>query len=116
MDGLLADLAVAGVLRQVGDIAVHLTVDLDALDHLVLVGLQAAVHVMELDAGDFAGRPVIQFRRKVLREFVVLAVLLPAGNDIVALLGNHPVEFRDLVGRVLQVRVHGDDGRTPLGG
>ncbi len=60
MDGLFADLAVAGVLREVGDVAVHFTVDLDAFHHFVLVGLQAAVHVVEFDAGDFAGGPIIQ--------------------------------------------------------
>ena len=64
---------------------------------------------MELDAGDLAGRPVIQFRRKVLRKLVVLAVLFPAGDHVIALFDDHPVEFRNFVGRVLQVRVHGDD-------
>ena len=36
-------------------------------------------------------------------------MLLPAGDDIVAVLGNHPVEFRDFVRGVLEVCVHGDD-------
>ena len=115
MDGLLADLAVPGVLREVGNIAVHFAVNLDALNHLVPVGLQAAVHVMELDARDLACGPVIQLGGKVLREFVVLAVLLPAGDDVVTLLLDHPVQFRNLVRGVLQVRVHRDDD-VPLGG
>ena len=109
MDGFLADLAVAGILGEIRDIAVHFAVHLDALDHLVLVGLQAAVHVMEFDARDLARRPVVELGRKVLRKLVVLAVLFPAGNDIVALFLDHPVQFRDLVRGVLQVRVHGDD-------
>ena len=54
----------------------HFAVYLDALHHLVLVGLQAAVHVVELDARDLAGRPVVELGREVLREFVVLPVLL----------------------------------------
>ena len=36
-------------------------------------------------------------------------MLFPAGDDVVTLLDNHPVEFRDFVRGVLQVRVHGDD-------
>ena len=109
MDGLLADLAVAGVLGEVGDVAVHFAVHLDAFHHFLLVGLQAAVHVVELDAGDLAGRPVVELGRKVLRELVVLAVLFPAGDDVVALFRDHPVQFRDFVRGVLQVRVHRDD-------
>ena len=109
MDGLLTDLGVAGVLREIGDIAVHLAIDLDALHDLFLVGLQTAVHVVQLDAGDLAGGPVVELGREVLGELVVLAVLLPAAHDVVAVLLDHLVKLRDLVGGVLEVGVHGDD-------
>ena len=44
---LLPDVAEAVHLGDDGDVAVHLTVDLDALHHLVAVGLQAAVEVVQ---------------------------------------------------------------------
>ena len=114
VDRLLGDFAEAGVLREVRNIPVHLAVHLYVLDHLVLVGLQAAVHIVELDAGDPAGSGVVKLGRQVLGQFVVLAVLFPAGDHIITLLGDHPVHLRDLFRGVLQVRVHRDD-HTSLG-
>ena len=43
---MLADFCVACILGKVGDITVHVAVDLNALDNLVAVGLQPAVEVV----------------------------------------------------------------------
>ncbi len=56
---LLADFLEAGVLGQVGDVAVHFAVDFDVLYHLVAIGLQSAVEVVQVfDARHVAGRGV----------------------------------------------------------
>ena len=60
MHGLLTNLGEACVLCKVRDVAVHLTVNLYVLYNLVAICLEAAVHVVELYAGDFAGRPVVK--------------------------------------------------------
>ena len=109
VDHLLADLVEAGLLGQVGDVAVHLAIDLNVLDHLLSVGLQSAVEVVEVgDATDLARRGVEEFGGNGLRQGVV-ALLLPARDEVVALLGDHLEEGRYLVGRVLEVGVHRDD-------
>ena len=116
MHRLFADASVASVLGKVGDVAVHLPVDLDMLDHILPVGLQPAVHVMEMDAGSAPRRPVVQFRGQVLRQGIVLAFLFPSGHEVIALLADHPDHFRNLLGGVLQVRVHGHDNLALGGG
>ena len=64
VDDLLTNLVEARVLGQVGDVAVHLAVDLDVLHHIATIILQSAVEVMEVvNAGNFAGRSVEELRR-----------------------------------------------------
>ena len=45
---LLTDLVETGILGQIRDIAMHLTIDLDILHHRLTIGLQAAVEVVAL--------------------------------------------------------------------
>ena len=78
-DDFLAYLGETGVLGYVGDITVHVSVDFYLLDHLTPVSLQAAVHVVQLQAGHLAGGEVVYLRRYVLGEGVVVADLLPSG-------------------------------------
>ena len=115
MDRFFADPAEAGVLGQIRDIAVHLTVHFDVFHHLGPVGLEAAVHVVQADAGDLAGGPVVQLGGDVLGEGVVLAVLFPARHQVVAFLADHPHHFGDFFRGVLKVGVHGDHD-VPLRG
>ena len=96
----------SGILGQVRDVAVHFAVHLDVFHHLGFVGFEAAVHVMELDAGNLAGRPVVQFGGDVLGKDIVHAVLLPAGHQVVAFFPNHANHLRNFLRRVLQVGVH----------
>ena len=62
-----------------------------------------------VDARELACRSIEELRGKVLAEDRVVALLLPAAHQIVALFLNHAVEFGDLVGAVLQVCIHRDD-------
>ena len=103
----LANTGESGVFCQIGDVAVHVAVHLYALYHFVAVGLQTAVEVMEIvDSAHSAGGGVEQFGGDGLRQRVV-AFLFPSAHKVIALLGNHAVEFRDFIGAVLQVGVHG---------
>ena len=109
MDHLLAYLVIPGILGQVGYIAVHVAVDLDILHHLLLVGLQSAVEVVQIpDARHLAGRGVEELGGYGFGERVV-AFLLPPRYQVVAVDRNHAIEFGDFVGAVLQVGIHGDD-------
>ena len=106
---LFGYLVEAGILGQIGHVAVHLAIDLDILYHLRAVGLEAAVEIVEVvDAADLACRGIEEFGGYRLGEGVV-ALLLIAGNEVVAVLDNHAIEFGDFIGRVLQVGIHGDD-------
>ena len=88
----------------------HIVVDLDALDDLGAIGLEPTVEVVQVvDARELARRSVEELGGEVLAEDGVVALLLPAADQIVALLLDHVVEARDLVGAVLQVSVHRDD-------
>ena len=87
----------------------HVAVDLDVLDHFESVGLETTVEVMEImDAADAPGGGVEEFCGNGLRQRIV-ALALPAGDEVIAVAHDHAVEFRDLVGGVLKVGVHSDD-------
>ena len=106
---LLANLRKASLLGQIGNVAVHLAVHLNVLHHRFTVGLQAAVEVVQvLDATDLAGRSVKQLRGQRLRQRVV-ALLLVAAHQVIALLGNHLVQSGNLVRGILQVGIHRDN-------
>ena len=60
------------------------------------------------NAGEFACRSVEQLGRNGFRQRVV-TLFLPTGHKVVTVFGDHPVQFGDLVGAVLQVGVHRDD-------
>ncbi len=111
VNGLFANLVEAGVLGQIWYVAMHLAVHLDVLHYLLAVSLQSAVEVMQImNAAHLAGRSVEQLGGYGLRERVaLLTVLLVSRHEVVAFVRNHVVESRNLVGRVLQVSVHGDD-------
>ena len=61
MDWLLGYLVEAGILGKIGDVPVHLSVDLDILHDLIPVGLEATVHVMKLDTGDPSCSGIVKF-------------------------------------------------------
>ena len=107
VDGQLRD-AEAAVVREHGDEAVQLAVEPQAVHDLGAVGLQAAVHVVQVHAGEGAGDAVEDAREDAPRERIAPA-RLPAGDEVEAL-----VELREQprnLGRVvLQVAVDRDDG------
>jgi len=105
---LLADAAETGLLGQYRNETVHLAVDFDRLDDLAAVGFQAAVEVVKPDSRHGAGRPVEKLAGPAFADRIV-ALLLPARNQIVSLFEDHPAQFGNLVGRILQVGVHRDD-------
>ena len=109
MDRLFGDPGEAGVLGKVGDVPVHLAVHLYVLYDFVPVGLQAAVHVVQLYPGDAPGRGVVELGRQVFRDLVVLPVLFPAGDDVPSLVDHHVIHPWNLFRGILQVGVHGDD-------
>ena len=85
----------------------HLTVHFDMFYDLFAIGFQSAVEVVQVfDARYFAGGGIEQFGGEGLRQRVV-TFLLPARYEVIAVLGNHAVEFGYFVGAVLQVGVHG---------
>ena len=106
IDGQLRD-PVAAVVREHGDVAVELAVELHPVHDLGPVGLEPAVHVVEPDPGDPARDGVEDLRRDPPRERVA-PLRLPAGDEVVALveLGEEP---RDLGRVVLQVAVNCHD-------
>ncbi len=103
---LLPYLGVSGILGKIRYITVHVAVNLDMLHHCIAVSLQAAVEVMQIvDSAHFPCRGVEKLCRDGLRQRIV-TFLLPSGDKIVSLDGNHTVKLRNLVGTVLKVGVH----------
>ena len=106
---LLAYAVETGVLGEVGYVAVHLPVDLYVFHHVLAVSLQATVEVVQVVHPAYPScRGVEELGGYGLRQRVV-ALLLVSRHEVVAVFGYHLVEAGYLVGRVLQVGVHGDD-------
>ena len=70
----------------------ELAIEVELLNRVGAVGFEAAVEVVDFDAGGGGGRPVEDFGGECLAEWV-LAQLLPAGDAVVAL-----VQFCEEVG------------------
>jgi hypothetical protein len=82
LDGDLGDQEALGVGEDRSE-PVELAVEADGLGDVAPVGLEAAVEVVQLDAGDSADGPVEELARECLAERV-LPLLLPAGGEVVA--------------------------------
>ena len=108
MDHQLTDLAVARHLRHVGEVAVHVVIDLYVFHHLILVTLESTIEVVQRDAGEESHRGIEELRGTGLGERVI-PLLLPPTHHVVVLLTDHPIELGDLIRRVLQVGIHRDD-------
>src|SRR5262245_31804786 len=105
-DGNLGD-AEAALMREDGDEAMQLAVELDVVEQLAAVRLEAAVDVVQLDASGRADHAVEDARRKRLGPRVQ-ARILPPGNEIVAFV-ELLEEAPDLRRIVLQIGVHRED-------
>ena len=97
--GFLTNLVKTRVLGEVGDETVHLPEHLDVLDHLLAIGFQSTVEVMQvLDTTDLAGSGIEEFGGKRLRQRVTLpTVLLVAADKVVTVLLDHLIEFGNLI-------------------
>ena len=94
--------------RVDGDEAVHLAVERVRLEDHAAVGLEGAAVVVQVKARDLANETVGDEARKLAAHGLVLAVLAPAGDDVVPLV--ELLQHRGDVGRVvLQVGVERDD-------
>ena len=68
----------------------HIVVDLNILDHILAIRLQATIEVVQVDPRKLPRRSIEEFRRQILRQLVVIALFLPSGHDVVAILANLP--------------------------
>ena len=100
----------ASLVGQDGDEAVELAVERDLVEDLAAIGLEAAVVVVELAAGQAADEPVEDPAGADLVPGVVPGPL-PAADDVVPFveLGQEP---GDLGRVVLEVAVEGEDDRA----
>ena len=106
LNHLLANIFEASLYRQHGYVTVHLAVDFYAPDHLPVICLQPAVEVVQPDAGKLPGSVVVKLRCCLLDERII-PLLLPSGDQMIPLFPDHPDQFGDLIGTVLQVGIHG---------
>jgi hypothetical protein len=80
-----------GQFGQIGYVAVHVAVHFDMFHHIASVGFQPAVEVVQiLYAAHTACRGIEQLGGHGLRQRVV-ALLLIARHQVVAVTGNHSV-------------------------
>ena len=91
-----------------GDETVHLAVDLDGLDDLAAVSLETAIEIVEPDTRRNARGPIEELAGPPLADGVE-TLLFPPGDKVVALVENHAPHGGNLVGRILQIGVHGED-------
>ena len=105
---LLSYLVKTGILCEIRNIAVHLTIHLYVLHYITAISLQSAIEIMQImNTAHLACRSIKQFRRYSLRQRVsLLSVLLIAGNEVITVLLYHSIQFRNLVRRILQIRIH----------
>ena len=108
MNRFLANLVETGILCQIRYVAVHLAIHLDVFHNITAVSLQTTIEVMQIVyAAYLPCRGIEELRRDSLRERVtLLTVHLVSRHEVITFLRYHPVEFRNLVGRILQVGIH----------
>ena len=105
---LLANAIETCILCQIGDVTVHLAIHLDIFDHVLAIGFQSAVEVVQvLDTAYLARSGVKQFGGQGLRQGVI-SLLLIARDKVKPIYLDHLKQTRNLVGRVLKVGIHGD--------
>ena len=109
---LLTNLIKAGILRQIRNITMHLTIHLDILHHRLAIGFQTAVEVVQvLDTAHLPCCGIEEFRGQGLRQRVVTFLLI-AAHKVITLFLDHLIESGDLIRRILQIGIHRDDHVT----
>ena len=90
----------------------HFAVDAHAVQHIAAVGLEGAAVIVQPHAGHKGDKPVGNVAGQIAGQFGVLAILAPAGNNVVAFvqLGH---EAADIGGIILQIAVHRHDDVAP---
>ncbi len=90
------------------DKAVHLPVETKSLQRIVAVGLEGAAVIVQVNAGHPRDQSIGNIGRNGAGEFVVLAVLAPAADQVIAFI--QLVEQHGDIGRVvLQIGIQQDD-------
>ena len=103
-------IVVSCIFRKIGNVTVHISVHLDAFDYLVTVGFQSAVEIVQIFySRNKAGSGIEKFCWDSFAQRVV-TLLLVTRNKVVSLFGNHTIEDRNLVGTILKVGVHCNNG------
>ena len=93
MHGLLTNLAETCVLGEVGDKAVHFSIHLDVLHHILSVCLQSAVEIVQVfDTAYLACCSIEQLCWGGLRNRVI-ALLLISRDKVLTIFVNRSVEF-----------------------
>ena len=106
MNHLLSDFGESCRLGKNWYIAVHFAIHLYAFHHVLAIGFQSTVEIMQvIYTRSRTRRSVKQFCRDGFRQRIV-AFLLPARNQIISFLLYHTIKFRNFIWTVLQISVH----------
>src|SRR5690606_13088471 len=109
LNRFLCDTFESRPLREYGNVAMHFAVNLNTLHHLVSVGLESAVEVVQFYSGNSSCYSIETFRGKVFGACVVVAFLLPSTHEIIAFGYNNASQFGEFIATILQVGIHGDN-------
>ena len=90
------------------DESVHFAIEADILDDIATIGFQRAPEVMKMNTEKPRDQKICRDRRQTPREHAIIALLAPAGYDIIAF-GHLGQEVGDVGRIVLAVRIHGND-------
>ena len=103
---LLPDFREAIPFGQKRNVAVHFSIDMDILHHLIAVGLQSTIKIVQLNPRNPAGHSIEEFGRDGFGNGI-MTFLFPARDHIQPSL-DHRIETWDFVRTVLEVCIHGD--------
>src|SRR5690606_27596655 len=98
-----------GPFSNYGYIAVHFAINLNAFYHLLSVGFQSTIEIVEIPySGHAAGNRIEKFGGDSFTWWVV-PLLFPTGDQIDVLLRDLSVQFGNLIRTILEVGIHGNN-------
>ena len=100
------DLGKTGTFGQNRNVSVHLVIQFDIFHDIFPVCFESTIEIMQFNTRHASRRCIKKSGWQVFGQFGIVTFFFPSRHQIISFFLNHPVQFGNLFGTVLQIGIH----------